>query len=68
MASADLGENSGLESSLSKSSNKNSSNLKFEFPNNDKPMKIVEKHSNKLQKKIVKGNGISATIAAIPKH
>ena len=44
------------------------SNLNFEFPNNTKPIKFVEKHSNKLQKQVVKGNGISATIVAIPKY
>ena len=38
------------------------------MPINTKPIKFVEKHSNKLQKQVVKGNGISATIVAIPKH
>ena len=32
------------------------------------PINFVEKHSDKLQKQVVKGDGISATIVATPKH
>ncbi len=47
---------------------KNASNHNSEPSTNTKPIKFVEKQTNKLQKQVVKGSGISATTIAVPKY
>ena len=48
--------------------NKNVSNLFSTSNDNIQPIKFVEKSTNKLQKQVINGDGISATVVAVPKY
>ncbi len=62
IVSKDLGENRTFKS------NKCASNLYSETSDsNIQPIKFIEKLTNKLQKQVINGDEIPATVVAIPK-